>query len=782
MSLPKVIRSSIRRLRSVLVLAVTVCLLFYYTFENELDMLNSKAENEYTPSINAGSRVEGKAGTLDVKGDINSERAELVATDLKVLQEKNKYFPLLVSEPSKDPSKLLETFNDLNLNALATHKEKYPVLNEVSLPVNRPDAPEFKIQSDSFEDDGLEDTEMLSKIRELFVNSWSQQQLIEKVSEYEWPLSLIDSLDSLYIMGQIEKFESAVKIISNIDFTLPPLSVEIIDLPDVGSRALGGLLSAYELSMKAELLEKATEVANFLLRAFDTPNRVPLLQYFWRSKLNNKFPYKNSDVGHLTSLTLEFIRLSQVTQKNKYYDAAQRVYRTILSSLDEFDLEHLFPVQLDASGCSLISPDKVQLGKHLTDLNGMKSIDENLQFIHCQQTGKFVCLSHNGIRSEQLFNMDPSSQLTFSNLMKSYQLLQGNDILQITDDQHITNGDRASSIDGKSTKQQDFRNKVGDFRHLHSSKQVFVKALDTVKDLMAFCPSTPLNENITMISSLRTKRRISPATNELHVEVTRNYDMKFERCSLASTLALGSSVFGRPDYINFASNLTSGCFQLMQLFGGLQPSELYMDPCENSECSFDSQLKMERANGGFYYHAGSSKTEVVHQDDIAVISEKSPNGAPQTVVTFAVKEGPSVYEVGDLEVDEQSEQWKHDPERPLWVNKMGPMGLLAPNAIEAVFYLYRMTGDSKWRTMGREMFKTTVDNLQNANGGAKGVWKVNELHEKGHGLASSVWLSQTLKYFYLLFSDSSYLSFNEYVFTAGGHLLSSTGISKHLNS
>ncbi|QLQ79309.1 hypothetical protein HG537_0B06570 [Torulaspora globosa] len=768
MSLTKLVRSCIRRLRSVVILVITVSLLFYYTFENELDMLNSKAENEYTPSINAGSRLEDKSGVLDVQRDVISERTRLLATDLKVLHEKNRYFPLLVSEPSKDPSKLLETFNDLNLNALGTYRERYPVLNEASLPVSREDGPEFRIQSESFEDGGLEDAEMLSKIRELFVNSWSQQELIEKVSEYDWPLSLIDSLDSLYMMGQVEKFDNAVKVICNIDFTLPPLSVEIIDLSDVGSRALGGLLSAYELSMNNGLLEKAIEVANFLLRAFDTPNRVPLLQYFWKSKLNNKFPYKNSDVGHLTSLTLEFIKLSQLTHKNKYYDAAQRVYRTILSSLDEFDLEHLFPVQLDASGCSLISSDKVQEGKHLTDLNGMKSIDENLQLIHCQQTGKLVSLSDNGVRCEQLFNMDASSQSTFSNLMKSYQLLQGNDILQIIDDQHITKQDRASSFDGENTKFQGFPTKVGDFRDLHSSKQVFLKAMESVKDLMAFSPSTPLNENITLISSLKTKRRVSPATNELHVEVTRNYDMKFERCSLASILVLGSKVFGKPDYINFASNLTSGCFQLMQLFGGLQPSELYMDPCENTDCSFDSKLKMERANDGLYYHTDSSST------DIAVINGKNTNEAQQTIVIFAAKQGPSIYEVGDLEVDVQSKQWKNDPQRPLWVNKMGPMGLLAPNAIEAVFYLYRITGDTKWRTMGREMFKTTVDNLQNVNVGAKGVWKVNELHENGHGLASSVWLSQTLKYFYLLFSDSSYLSFDEYVFTAGGHLLSTT--------
>lgn len=780
MSLSKIVRSSIRRLRSVLVLTVTISLLFYYTFENEIDMLNSYAENEYIPSINAGSKLEGRPEGLDPNGEVKKDLKELAPNDLKALRDKNKYFPLLISEPSKDPSKLLETFSDLDLNALVTHKEKYPVLNEASLPLDISDGPQFTIQSELFEDGGSEDTEMLSRIRELFVSSWSQQELIEGISEYQWPLSLIDSLDSLYIMGQREKFESAVKAIASIDFTLPPASVEIVDVSDVASRVLGGLLSAYELSMNTALLAKATDVANFLLRAFDTPNRIPLLQYFWRSKLDNKFPYQNSDVGQLTSMTLEFIRLSQLTHDNRYFDAAQRVYHAVSLSLDEFDLEHLFPAQLDASGCTLISSDEVQLGKHLTKLNGMKSIDENLRLIHCQQVGKFVSPIAGEVRSEQVYNMDASAQSTFSDLLKSYQLLKGNDIMDFKDEQHATKEGAIMSVADKSSEPRKAGTKKAAVPDVHSSKQLFAKAMESVRDYMTFFPATPSNDNITLISSLRTKRWISPATNELHVEVTRNYDMRFERCSLASTLALGSRMFHSLEYTNFASDITTGCFQLMKLFGGLQPVELYVDRCETEDCSFDSNLKMERANAGFYYYPESSRSGVVHQDIIAVSDKESINEVQQKIVAFAVKEGPSFYNLGDLEIDVQSRQWKQDPQRPLWVNKMGPMGLLASNAIESVLYLYRTTGDSKWRNMGREMFRFTVDNLQSFNGGAKGVWKVSELYEDGRGLASSTWLSQTLKYYFLLFSDSSYLSFDDYVLTSGGHLLNSTGVANQL--
>jgi mannosyl-oligosaccharide alpha-1,2-mannosidase len=48
-------------------------------------------------------------------------------------------------------------------------------------------------------------------------------------------------------------------------------------------RYLGGLLGAYDISgQKYEvLLEKAEQLAEVLIGAFDTPNRMPVLYYRW---------------------------------------------------------------------------------------------------------------------------------------------------------------------------------------------------------------------------------------------------------------------------------------------------------------------------------------------------------------------------------------------------------------------------------------------------------------------------------------------------------------------
>jgi mannosyl-oligosaccharide alpha-1,2-mannosidase len=49
-------------------------------------------------------------------------------------------------------------------------------------------------------------------------------------------------------------------------------------------RYLGGLLAAYDISDKKypNLLNKAVELAEILISAFDTPNRMPETYYYWR--------------------------------------------------------------------------------------------------------------------------------------------------------------------------------------------------------------------------------------------------------------------------------------------------------------------------------------------------------------------------------------------------------------------------------------------------------------------------------------------------------------------
>lgn len=96
-----------------------------------------------------------------------------------------------------------------------------------------------------------------------------------------WAATLVDSLDTLWIMGMKNEFEEAVNATAKIDFT----TCTRMDIPvfETTIRYLGGLLGAYDVSggNYPLLLQKAVELAEVLMGAFDTPNHMPMMFYPW---------------------------------------------------------------------------------------------------------------------------------------------------------------------------------------------------------------------------------------------------------------------------------------------------------------------------------------------------------------------------------------------------------------------------------------------------------------------------------------------------------------------
>lgn len=138
-----------------------------------------------------------------------------------------------------------------------------------------------------------------------------------------WGATLIDSLDTLQIMGMNSEYQLALKYVANIDFAhTPSYSVPLFETV---IRYLGGLLGAYDVSNGRDgiLLEKAKDLGDMLMGAFDTINRMPLLRYNWRPQAarQNLRASENSCLAELGTLTLEFTRLAQITGNHSYYDA-----------------------------------------------------------------------------------------------------------------------------------------------------------------------------------------------------------------------------------------------------------------------------------------------------------------------------------------------------------------------------------------------------------------------------------------------------------------------------
>jgi len=93
-------------------------------------------------------------------------------------------------------------------------------------------------------------------------------------------------------------------------------------------RYLGGLISAYDLSGDDLMLQRAEDLAEWILPAFGTSSGFPMSHYQLGSNpLGQKVGrVVTADVG---SLTLEFTRLSQLTSHDYYYDLVQKITDTL---------------------------------------------------------------------------------------------------------------------------------------------------------------------------------------------------------------------------------------------------------------------------------------------------------------------------------------------------------------------------------------------------------------------------------------------------------------------
>lgn len=89
-----------------------------------------------------------------------------------------------------------------------------------------------------------------------------------------WGATIVDALDTLYIMGLHEDFKDAQDYVASINWDKIK-NDEPVQLFETVIRYVGGLLSAYDLSHEKVFIKKAVELVDKLLPAFDTPTGIP---------------------------------------------------------------------------------------------------------------------------------------------------------------------------------------------------------------------------------------------------------------------------------------------------------------------------------------------------------------------------------------------------------------------------------------------------------------------------------------------------------------------------
>jgi mannosyl-oligosaccharide alpha-1,2-mannosidase len=183
----------------------------------------------------------------------------------------------------------------------ATRKENHPVPEPlIQLPKGNPlNIPRIQFAFNDGDENAHDRKERLARrdgIKKTFTRTWEGYKNHAWMKDELMPLSgggknyfggwaatLIDSLDTLWIMDKRTDFDQAVANIGDIDFS--STGDEELNVFETTIRYLGGLISAYELSNQQYpvLLEKAIDLGNLLYAAFDTPNRMPITRWKWQA-------------------------------------------------------------------------------------------------------------------------------------------------------------------------------------------------------------------------------------------------------------------------------------------------------------------------------------------------------------------------------------------------------------------------------------------------------------------------------------------------------------------
>jgi len=170
-----------------------------------------------------------------------------------------------------------------------------------------------------------------------------------------WSATLVDALDTLWIMDLTSEFSIAAAAAMNINFSTS--TDETINVFETTIRYLGGFLAAYDLSGSQGMLRKAIEVGEMLLVPFDTPNHFPISRWKWKMAVEGSRQVTPDWMllSELGSLSLEFTRLSQLTDDMRWFHAVDRITKLLEEQQMQTKLPGLWPIVVDPRNENLTS-------------------------------------------------------------------------------------------------------------------------------------------------------------------------------------------------------------------------------------------------------------------------------------------------------------------------------------------------------------------------------------------------------------------------------------------
>lgn len=418
-----------------------------------------------------------------------------------------------------------------------------------------------------------------------------------------WAATLVDALDSLWIMGMKEEFEEALLEVEKIDFTTSQYRNEI-PVFETTIRYLGGLLAAYDVSGgKAGrydiLLEKAIELAEILMGVFDTPNRMPILYYNWKPAIASlpKKAQAGVSVAELGSLSMEFTRLAQITKEDRYYDAVARITDAFYEWQERgTSVPGIFPEHVDATGCNrtaeaLVAAQEAELAEQ-RQIELQKSISS---------TSK---------SSKPGAEVDDSEDASSTLNRRSQAGTPNDQEISMLENHH------SSVFDSRDEKEKDTCIHQGlapgswssieqysmggsqDSTYEYFPKQwlllgalepkyktLHTKVAAAVKKWLLYRPMVPNDRDILFSAKINTQG--NPETDAVF-----EWEATHLTCFIGGMFGLGGKIFDVPEDVEIGKKLTDGCVWAYEITpSGIMPEAATVVPCaEVNNCHWNETL------------------------------------------------------------------------------------------------------------------------------------------------------------------------------------------------
>ncbi|KAF7588307.1 hypothetical protein BBP40_005906 [Aspergillus hancockii] len=701
--------------------------------------------------------------------------------------------------------------------------EKYPVAPEdlIKQPTGMPKTlPKLQAKfRDEASEDKIKRLNRQSAIKAAFEHAWSgyktsamgHDEVLPLRGGFRdpfngWGATLVDTLDTLWIMGLKEEFSVAVDQVKKIDFTTSKKGE--IPVFETAIRYLGGLLGAYDISghKYGLLLDKAVELGDILISAFDTPNRMPMLYYKWKptDTSNPHHASMMSVLAEIGSLSMEFTRLAQLTKNDKYYDAIAR----ITNELEKFQLHTsvpgLWPMKVDASGCLV---PRSQLGHEVprdaprnTSTPISTPTGSTIPVVTDAENYQNLLDSRELHEDAQLATYDTTPELSTP---KSYGTPTSTEETAEYCTGGLTNppGSHRFGIGAPADSTYEYLPKeymlLGGLNEQY--RTMYEKAMDAARKHLLFRPMIRDDRDVRFLATI-TKSRPD-------AEMSYEYEGAHLTCFAGGMFAVGAKLFGIESDLDLAAKLTDGCVWAYESTKtGIMPEGFIMMPCKKDEpCEWNEaeywraldpheEARVARGKQQREQQENSAKVEG-KKDEVKGAQTSTPSSTPTNshqkrapergnwhVITSPTRT-PKLNDTVEVEGRDSEHASKNStPSHKEFVlsriqNEHLPPGvvrinsriyLLRPEAIESVFIMYRITGEEHWREKGWKMFEA-ISKYTRAEMGHSAIKDVTVENPTMTNEMQSFWLAETLKYFYLLFSEPSLVSLDEYVLNTEAH-------------